>query len=111
MAVSSKTKHPREAMDYARFTASPEIQSGVYFQSGGQPGHRSAWTDKTVNSLCNGFFEDTLQTLDESLCRPKGPGYMAFQDAATPIAHDAVAGRKSISEAAREMANLWETLK
>jgi multiple sugar transport system substrate-binding protein len=111
MAVSSKSKHPREAMDYARFTASPEIQRGVYFQSGGQPGHRSAWTDKSVNSACSGFFEDTLQTLDESLCRPKVPGYMAFQDAATPVAHDAVAGRKSVSEAAREIANLWETLK
>ena len=111
MAVSSKTKHPREAMDYAAFTASPVVQRGVYFESGGQPGHRSAWTDKTVNTASSGFFENTLQTLDEALCRPKVPGYMAFQDAATPVAHDAVAGRKSVSDAAREISNLWETLK
>ena len=111
MAVSSKTKHPRAAMDYACFTASPEVQRGVYFESGGQPGHRSAWTDKSVNTASSGFFEDTLQTLDEALCRPKVPGYMDFQDAATPVAHDAVAGRKSVLEAAREIAKLWETLK
>jgi multiple sugar transport system substrate-binding protein len=111
MAVSSKTKHAREAMDYARFTASPEVQRGVYFQSGGQPGHRSAWTDKEVNTASSGFFEDTLQTLDEALCRPKVPGYMAFQDAATTVAHDAVAGKKSVVEAARETIKLWETLK
>lgn len=111
MAVSSKTRHPREAMDYAGFTASPSIQRGVYFESGGQPGHRSAWTDKAVNAASSGFFESTLQTLDEALCRPKIPGYMDFQDAATPVAHDAVAGRKSVSEAAREISNLWETLK
>jgi multiple sugar transport system substrate-binding protein len=111
MAVSSKTKHAREAMDYARFTASPEVQRGVYFESGGQPGHRSAWTDEAVNAASSGFFENTLQTLDEALCRPKVPGYMDFQDAATPVAHDAVAGRKTISEAAREIANLWESFK
>jgi len=111
MAVSSKTKHPRQAMDYARFTASPEVQGGVYFQSGGQPGHRTAWTDQAVNTASSGFFENTLQTLDEALCRPKVPGYMAFQDAATPVAHDAVAGKKSVAEAAREITKLWETLK
>ena len=111
MAVSSKTKHPRQAMDYARFTASPEVQGGVYFQSGGQPGHRSAWTNQVVNAASTGFFENTLQTLDEALCRPKVPGYMAFQDAATPVAHDAVAGKKSVAEAAREITKLWETLK
>ena len=111
MAVSSKTKHPRQAMDYARFTASPEVQRGVYFQSGGQPGHRTAWTDQAVNTASSGFFENTLQTLDEALCRPKVPGYMAFQDAATPVAHDAVAGKKSVAEAAREITKLWETLK
>lgn len=111
MAVSSKTKHPREAMDYAGFSASPEVQRGVYFQSGGQPGHRTAWTDQAVNTASSGFFENTLQTLDEALCRPKVPGYMAFQDAATPVAHDAVAGKKSVAEAAREITKLWETLK
>jgi len=111
MAVSSKTKHPREAMDYARFTASSEVQRGVYFQSGGQPGHRSAWTNQAVNTASSGFFENTLQTLNDALCRPKVPGYMAFQDAATPVAHDAVAGKKSVVEAAREMTKLWEALK
>jgi multiple sugar transport system substrate-binding protein len=106
IAVSSKTRSPQACMDFARFTASPETQMGVYFQSGGQPGHRAAWTDGAVNAASNDFFRDTLQTLDESLLRPQFPGYMDFQDAATPVAHAAVRGEMAVAEAARRVNEL-----
>jgi multiple sugar transport system substrate-binding protein len=107
IAVSSRTKHPRACMDFAAFAATPETQSGIYFQAGGQPGHRAAWTDDAVNSACHDFFRDTLQTLDESLLRPRFPGYMGFQDAATPVAHAAVAGVRSAADAAAEINRLY----
>ncbi len=107
VAVSSKTKHPQASMDFARFTAAPETQMGLYFQSGGQPGHRAAWTDDAVNEASNNFFRDTLQTLDESILRPQFPGYMAFQDAATPVAHACVSGAVSPSDAATEINRLY----
>lgn len=108
IAVSSKTRHPQACMDFARFTASPDTQKGIYFQSGGQPGHRSAWLDDDVNAASNDFFRDTLRTLDESLLRPQFPGYMAFQDEATPVAHAAVAGRMDPSSAAMEINRLYQ---
>jgi multiple sugar transport system substrate-binding protein len=111
VSVSSKTKHPQACMDFARFTASPETQMGLYFQSGGQPGHRAAWTDDAVNDASNHFFRDTLQTLDESLLRPKFPGYMNFQDAATPVAHQAVSGKISVKDAAKMMNDLAKKMK
>jgi multiple sugar transport system substrate-binding protein len=107
IAVSSKTKHPRACMDYAEFTASPDIQKGLYFQAGGQPGHRGAWTDDAVNAASSNFFRDTLQTLDESLLRGKFPGYMTFQDQGTPLAHDCVAGKTQPAEAAREINRIY----
>ena len=107
IAVSAKTKHPQACMDFALFTASPETQKGVYFQSGGQPGHRAAWTDDAVNAECHDFFRDTLQTLDESLLRPQFPGYMGFQDAATPVAHRCVKGDITPSDAAAEINRLY----
>jgi multiple sugar transport system substrate-binding protein len=107
VAVSSKTKHPRACMDFAAFTASEETQKGLYFQSGGQPGHRAAWTDDAVNAACHDFFRDTLQTLDESLLRPQFPGYMEFQDSATPVAHDCVKGTLSPADAAKEINRLY----
>jgi multiple sugar transport system substrate-binding protein len=107
IAVSSRSRHPRACMDIAMFMASPEVQKGVYFQAGGQPGHRAAWTDDAVNAACGDFFRDTLPTLDEALLRPQFAGYMAFQDAATPVAHDCVAGKRSPAEAALEINRLY----
>jgi len=107
IAVSSKTEHPRACMDYAEFTASPDIQKGLYFQAGGQPGHRGAWVDDAVNAASSNFFRDTLQTLDESLLRGKFPGYMTFQDQGTPLAHDCVAGKTQPAEAAREINRIY----
>jgi len=106
IAVSAGTKHPRACMDYAQFTASAEVQRGVYFQAGGQPGHRAAWTDDAVNAASSNFFRDTLPTLDEAVLRPQYPGYMNFQDAATPVAHDCVAGKTKPAAAARELNRL-----
>ena len=107
VAVSAKTNHPRAAMDFAQFTASPEVQKGVYFQGGGQPGHRAAWLDDAVNAASTNFFRDTLQTLEEALLRPQFPGYMAFQDAGTPVAHDCIAGKTKPAAAARELNRLY----
>jgi multiple sugar transport system substrate-binding protein len=107
VAVSSRTKHPRAAMDFAEFTASPEVQTGIFFQAGGQPGHRAAWLDEAVNAASANFFRDTLPTLDEALLRPQFPGYMAFQDAATPVAHACIAGKTQPADAARELNHLY----
>ena len=94
-------------MDFAQFAAAPEVQRGVYFQAGGQPGHRSAWTDEAVNAASSNFFRDTLPTLDAALLRPQFPGYMEFQDAGTPVAHDCVAGKSKPTEAARTLNQLY----
>jgi multiple sugar transport system substrate-binding protein len=94
-------------MDFAQFTGSAEVQKGVYFQGGGQPGHRVAWLDDAVNTASTNFFRDTLQTLDEALLRPQFPGYMAFQDAGTPVAHDCIAGKTRPADAARELNRLY----
>lgn len=109
IAVSSKTRHPEFAAEYARFTASPEIQKGLYFEAGGQPGHRGAWTDPRVNAASNRFFEDTLETLDRSLLRPRYPGYMFFQDNASPVAHAAVTGELPLNEAVTQLKHLYLT--
>lgn len=103
LAVSSKTRHPVVCADYARFTAAPETQSGVYFDSGGQPGHRAAWTDDAVNAASNDFFRDTLATLDEAILRPPYAGYVWFQDEASPVAQAAVRGASTCAEAARQL--------
>ena len=81
LAVSSKCLHPELAMEYCAFVASPECQKGLYFESGGQPGHRSAWLDDEVNRSSGDFFKRTLASLDEAYLRPRWAGYTDFQRA------------------------------
>ena len=86
LAISSHCRHPDVAAGYAAFVACGETQRGLFYQAGGQPGHRSAWTDATVNASCTHFFRDTLGTLDLAFVRPRYAGYLDFQDhAGEPI--------------------------
>lgn len=86
LAVSSRCAEREGALKYAAFTADPVCQRTLYFDSGGQPGHRSAWTDERVNAACRACFRNTLPALDRAFLRPRYPGYLYFQDrAGAPI--------------------------
>jgi multiple sugar transport system substrate-binding protein len=87
LAISSRCQQLSAAIEYSQFVASPECQTGLYFQSGGQPGHRLAWLDNEVNRASHDFFRNTLATLDEAWLRPRWNGYLDFQDHAAPILH------------------------
>jgi multiple sugar transport system substrate-binding protein len=87
LAISSHCRHVEHAVEYACFVAQPSCQRGLFFTSGGQPGHRSAWEDAQVNATSNNFFKDTLQTLDEAYLRPRYDGYLQFQDEAGSFVH------------------------
>lgn len=82
LAISARCRHPEIAADYARFVASGEIQRTLYVDSGGQPGHRAAWTDERVNRNTGDYFRNTLPALDRAYLRPRYHGYMHFQDRA-----------------------------
>jgi len=87
LAISRSCKHPEQALAYAQFVASRKIQSTLYTHSGGQPGHRTAWLDPDLNAATNNFFANTLPTLDAAWVRPRWPGFIAFQDAASNLVH------------------------
>lgn len=86
-AVSSSCEHPEIAADYAAFATSAKIQCGMYFDHGGQPGHRAAWLDARTNAAATDFFRDTLATLDSAAMRPRFAGWIGVQDAACEILH------------------------
>jgi multiple sugar transport system substrate-binding protein len=88
IAISKHCKHPKQALAYAEFVASAHTQRTLYTFSGGQPGHRAAWQDEAVNTHTNNFFRNTLATLDDAWVRPRFPGFISFQDAASNLVHD-----------------------
>jgi multiple sugar transport system substrate-binding protein len=94
LAVSSRSGAVDECVRYAAFVADPRTQRGPYFDGGGQPGHRSAWTDDRVNDATSGFFRDTLAALDAAYLRPRYDGYLSFQDAAGRAVHEFLRARE-----------------
>ncbi|MDP4131637.1 MAG: extracellular solute-binding protein [Bacteroidota bacterium] len=82
LAVSSVSLNKEWAIRFGEWMVSPEVQSGLYAQNGGQPGHRSAWLDEEVNKCCNDYFRNTLSTVDQAFVRPRYNGYLLFQDEA-----------------------------
>ena len=77
-AVSSRCQHTGAAATYLRWLHQPEIMSGAYFRAGGQPGLRSVWENAAVNEAANGFFRDTIKTLDTAFLRPRFPRFVPF---------------------------------
>lgn len=87
LSISSRCQHKELAVEYATYVTSAECQRSLYFESGGQPGHRSAWLNDDVNQRSNQFFASTLPTLDAAFLRPTFSGYIPFQDHAAPVIH------------------------
>lgn len=86
LAVSAFSQYRDEALDFAAMAVSGECQRTLYVQHGGQPGHRSAWTDETANLLTHDFFTAVLPVMDNGYMRPRYNGYLHFQDhAGTPL--------------------------
>jgi multiple sugar transport system substrate-binding protein len=63
------------------------LQRGIYFAAGGQPGHRAAWRDATVNAASSDFFQDILTALDRAYLRPRYLGFMKVQERSGELIH------------------------
>ena len=86
LAVSAFSRHKKIALDFTSWIVSAEMQRTLYVQHGGQPGHRSAWTDVDANRLTHDFFRKILPVMDNGFVRPRYNGYLHFQDhAGTPL--------------------------
>ncbi|WEG11732.1 extracellular solute-binding protein [Pullulanibacillus sp. KACC 23026] len=90
LAISNNCKKLDKAIDFVKYAASPDIQRTLYFENGGQPGHRKAWLDTEVNRRTHHFFKATLPALDRAYLRPRYSGYFHFQDHAGDLIRDYV---------------------
>jgi multiple sugar transport system substrate-binding protein len=79
IAISNHCRNPEIALDYALFVASGTMQKTIYVQAGGQPSHNAAWNDQLADTLCGGFFHNTLTTQNEAFVRPRYSGYVPLQ--------------------------------
>jgi len=107
MAVSAYSSAAAEAIDFAYWVASAEVQRGPYAAAGGQPGHAAAWEDGAVNAPVLDFYRATRATLEGAWVRPRHDGYMPFQQAAADGVNEALQARWSGTRLARHLNTLF----
>ncbi|MFH6957149.1 ABC transporter substrate-binding protein [Flavobacterium aquidurense] len=88
LAVSSFSKNIPEAIQYAEFTGSSQVQQNIFADNGGQPGHLQAWKSDRINALTHDYFKNTLPALERAFLRPRYAGHMYFQDHAGDVVRD-----------------------
>lgn len=88
LAVSSFSKNIPEAIQYAEFTGSSNVQQNIFADNGGQPGHLQAWKSDRINALTHDYFKNTLPALERAFLRPRYSGHMYFQDHAGDVVRD-----------------------
>lgn len=114
LAISSSSKEIEMAVEYAKFVGSAACQQTLYFESGGQPGHLSAWKDEEVNRQSQQYFLNTLPALQRAFLRPRYHGSMFFQDHAGDIVRDYLmngGSEESVLSAMNELYLKSKTLK
>ena len=79
IALSTNCGNLAIALDYASFVASATMQRTLYVNAGGQPSHRAAWDNPSVDALCGGFFTGVRTTQEEAIVRPRYSGYVPLQ--------------------------------
>ncbi|MGF2411053.1 ABC transporter substrate-binding protein [Ferruginibacter sp.] len=108
LSVSAFTKHKDAAINFAAMVVSGECQRTLYVQHGGQPGHRSAWTDATANNLTHDFFTNVLPVMDNGYVRPRYNGYLHFQDNAGYPLHKCIMENGNAVTALNEMNIIYQ---
>lgn len=88
LAISSQCKEIEIAVEYAKYVGSPDCQQTLFFESGGQPGHLSAWKNEEVNRQSQQYFSNTFPALERAFLRPRYHGSMFFQDHAGEVVRD-----------------------
>jgi multiple sugar transport system substrate-binding protein len=107
IAVSSSTKHKEIAIQFAAWVCSGKCQSTLYMENGGQPGHRSAWENASVNLLTNNFFKTVLPVMQKGYIRPRYNGYLHFQDHAGQPLQDYLLDKTSAKAVLEDMNQVY----
>ena len=103
IGVSSLSKNRAQAVAFAKYFASPAVQSTVVLRAGGQPAVREVWENPDLGGP---FFHDTLPTVRQALLRPRARGYPAFQAQAAQVVHQGVTSGRS-GKGVVEACNRW----
>ena len=80
IGVSSFCEHPEEAIAFARWVTSEEIQSTTYIENEGQPAHLGTWNRLRHAPRYTGFLDGAYDTITTAWTRPREEWFLHFVD-------------------------------
>lgn len=110
IAVSQKSNHLNECLDFITYILTPQIQQTVYFQNDGQPALLNAWNDEQCNADSSDFFKNTLFTMQHAYVRPKVPNFNVFQENAANLIHELTLNQSAAVKGIVLLNNLFRKL-
>lgn len=111
IAVTRRTAPSPALLAHLEWLLDPHTQRTVIAADDGQPSARAAWTDPAVDAAAHGFYSATLDTLEQSWVRPRLPGYIAFQSAASALVRDALADERDGGAVIDELEGRFQVLR
>ena len=108
LAVSRRAEVSDALRAHLAHLLSASAQSEFIPFADGQPSARAAWSNPLVNATWNGFFRGTQQTLEQAIVRPRHPGYVSFQTAASEFARNALSQRLTAGQVAGALQSLYD---
>jgi multiple sugar transport system substrate-binding protein len=79
LGISAAARRPGAGAEFASWFCSAEVQRTIVTPAAGQPAARACWTDPDVNRSWNGFYRQTLASMEASAIRPQHPNWPGFQ--------------------------------
>lgn len=80
LGVSARSDNPDAAQAFAAWVASEPVQSGIYLENEGQPGHRQTWLNKRDDPRFAGFLKGAYHTMENAWTRPRDIWFLGFVD-------------------------------
>jgi len=90
IAISSRCVPDHALLTHLAGLLDLEYQRTRIPADAGQPSLRSAWTDDAVNAASSSFYRRTIATIEKSWVRPRVPGFIPFQAAASAVLREAI---------------------
>jgi len=109
IALSRRADPSPALLAHLGWLMSDEAQVGFIPRHQGQPALRSAWGAPEVDADAHGFYSATLATIEQAWVRPRFPGYIPFQSAASALVRVAVGGELTASRALDEIDSAFAT--
>lgn len=88
IGVSAKSANLPAAMDFAGWVTSEAVQSGLYIENEGQPGHLATWRSLGNDPRYSGFLSGGRYTMEQAWTRPRDVWFLGFVDEVCAVMTD-----------------------